>query len=218
MVKVIGVTEAAIHEIRKKIITGEFKPGQKLGESELAEQLDISRPPLREAFRTLQQEGLLVTIPRKGMSVVDISLRDLKNIYQFREMAELFAIENFNKNDLDKLETSLTETKSLNCGPGEMDTSSLWNFRKIIINFHVKLIETLNNDRVSRFYACTISSLNRYHFMQFYCDGVNHSVDDHQKIYELLKKDNIIQAKRFMKEHLKWSFQTLSKIVSQKIK
>ena len=63
-----------VHEnIRRRILTGEFRPGQKINESEIALKLGISRSPVREAFRVLEREGLITTLPRKGSYITDIS-------------------------------------------------------------------------------------------------------------------------------------------------
>ncbi|MDD2388622.1 MAG: GntR family transcriptional regulator [Desulfobacterales bacterium] len=217
MIEIIGVTEAATKAIRRKIISGKLGPSQKIVESELAENLGISRPSLREAFRILQQEGLLVGTPRKGMSVVDLSIGDLKHIYQFRGMVEQYAIETFNNDNLAVLEESIVETSDWIDGHSNMDTESLWVFRKKITDFHVALVQTLDNPYIDRSYTCLISNLARYHFLQFYSDGTHHSVEDHKKILKFLEQEQTEEAKRFLKEHLNWSYQSLYKIVSNKV-
>jgi DNA-binding GntR family transcriptional regulator len=62
----LSVTKSRVHPLRENIIIGEFAPGQKLNEIELSSRLGISRPPLREAFRLLENEHLVRSIPRKG--------------------------------------------------------------------------------------------------------------------------------------------------------
>jgi len=217
MMKILGVTEAAVLAIRRKIISGEFAPSQKLVESELADQLEISRPPLREAFRILQQEGLVVGSPRRGISVVDLSLKDLEDIYQFRGFIELHAVENIDNDNLIRLEISIEKTSGWIAENTDMDSEGLWDFRRIITEFHVTLVESLNNSYIKRCYSCLISNLARYHFLQFYSDGTHHSVEDHKKIIEFLKQGQTQQAKQFLKEHLNWSYLSLHKIVSGKV-
>jgi DNA-binding GntR family transcriptional regulator len=67
--------------------------GTKLTENDLAAQLDISRHPLREAFRVLESEHLVMCVPRKGTYVSEMSIEDLQHLYQGREMIECYAIE-----------------------------------------------------------------------------------------------------------------------------
>src|SRR5207302_3628963 len=79
--------------LRKLILAGEYKPGQRLIEQHLTERLGISRPPLREAMRILQQEGLIVTFPRRGAVVTPLSADDVHEIYTLRFALDRLAIE-----------------------------------------------------------------------------------------------------------------------------
>ena len=79
--EIIGVTRSAFHYLRAKIITGELPAGQKLNENQLSSLLDISHPPLREAFRLLEHEHLVVNVPRKGICVTTVSREDLREVY-----------------------------------------------------------------------------------------------------------------------------------------
>ncbi len=74
-------------------ITGELKPGQKLNECGLSEELGISRPPLRETFRILEKDQLVVAIPRKGTYVTELSIRDFEEVCQIREMVECYVVD-----------------------------------------------------------------------------------------------------------------------------
>ena len=69
--------ESAVDHLRRLILTRQLEPGQRLVQSELAEQLGISRTPIREALHKLASEGLVVFSSYKGASVVDFSAADL---------------------------------------------------------------------------------------------------------------------------------------------
>lgn len=87
----MSVQIAAI--IRRDILTGELAPNAQVVESTLALRLGVSRGPLREAMRQLIEEGLLITVPYTGTRVVDISVRDINEIYAMRTCIEIFAFE-----------------------------------------------------------------------------------------------------------------------------
>jgi len=87
------VTSIATEYLRKQIITGEIAAGQRINETDLAARLKISRPPIREALRILENEHLVINSPRKGTNVTTISIEDLENIYQTREMLECYSID-----------------------------------------------------------------------------------------------------------------------------
>jgi DNA-binding GntR family transcriptional regulator len=88
-----SLVSLAANEIRKLIVSGELAPGDKLNEPPLAERLGISRPPLREALRTLESEGLLEQSPRRGYRVVSMTESDIDEIYSLRRALETFALD-----------------------------------------------------------------------------------------------------------------------------
>lgn len=79
-------------ELRRAIMAHDFKPGQKLSVVALAERYSVSQTPLREAFARLAGEGWVDHIPQRGVRVADISIRDMLEIYELREMLEPLAI------------------------------------------------------------------------------------------------------------------------------
>ena len=74
--------EAAAERLRTLIIEGELAPGTKLNERELSERLGVSRTPLREAFRMLAADGLLVQLPNRGAQVVAMSPADVRDAFE----------------------------------------------------------------------------------------------------------------------------------------
>lgn len=78
--------------LRQKIIDGEFLPGARLSESALALQLEVSRNTLRESYRVLTEQGLLVHRPHRGVFVAAPTLADVVDIYRFRRIIECTAM------------------------------------------------------------------------------------------------------------------------------
>jgi len=74
--------------IKTQIIKGQYNPGESLVESKLAEELGVSRTPIREAIRLLELEGLVETTPNKGAVVLGISPKDVEDIYAIRQLVE----------------------------------------------------------------------------------------------------------------------------------
>lgn len=85
------LVDVAMASLRHAIILGELAPGQRLVESSLASKLKISRGPLREALQFLEQEGLVVTLPRRGRFVRSADIRTLEEVYSMRRVLEPFA-------------------------------------------------------------------------------------------------------------------------------
>ena len=112
--------------LRQAIETGELKPGDRLVEKDLCQNLSVSRTSLREALRELQAEKLVVAVPR-GLIVAEISEEDAANIYQVRAALEGLVAAQFaeNSNDMDanKLEEALSQLEK---------TYRSGNFQKIL--------------------------------------------------------------------------------------
>ena len=70
--------------LRQRILAGDFGLGERLVEARIARQLQISRGPVREALRQLRAEGLVREEPRRGVFVVDLTLDDVREIYELR--------------------------------------------------------------------------------------------------------------------------------------
>ena len=83
-----SLTEDAADRIREQILGGGFRQGEHLVEAKIAEQLNISRGPVREAFKLLRAEGLLNEEPRRGTFVVSLTAQDVRDIYGLRAALE----------------------------------------------------------------------------------------------------------------------------------
>ena len=83
--------EVVYKQIKNAILAGVIKPGEKLSEVELAEQMAVSRTPVREAIRQLANSPLVTLTPRKGAYVARLSLIDATMLYELREDLEMFA-------------------------------------------------------------------------------------------------------------------------------
>ena len=74
----LPLRDVVFNTLRQAILRGELKPGERLMEIQLANKLGVSRTPIREAIRMLEQEGLAVTMPRKGAEVAKMTLKDMR--------------------------------------------------------------------------------------------------------------------------------------------
>ncbi len=83
--------ELVCESIRQAIINGVFRPGERLMEIQLADEMGVSRTPVREAIRKLELEGFVVMIPRRGTYVADISIKDLAEIFEIRTCLDVLA-------------------------------------------------------------------------------------------------------------------------------
>lgn len=85
---ITSLRELVARHIRKAILEGRLRPGEKLVQEELAKSLGISRQPVREALRRLEAEGLVVYQPRRGVFVREYTAADMQEIYMLRRLLE----------------------------------------------------------------------------------------------------------------------------------
>ena len=87
----LPLRDVVFNTLREAILKGDLKPGERLMELQLAEQLGVSRTPIREAIRMLEQEGLAVTMPRRGAEVAKMTMKDMEDVLEIREALDELA-------------------------------------------------------------------------------------------------------------------------------
>ena len=88
----LPLRDVVFQTLREAILQGRLKPGDRLMEIQLANQLGVSRTPIREAIRMLEQEGLAITVPRKGAQVAKMSEKDMEDVLETREVLDSLAV------------------------------------------------------------------------------------------------------------------------------
>ena len=86
-----ALSRRIVDQLKRVIIAGELRPGDRVLETDLAEQLGVSRGPVREAFRQLEQEGLLISLPHRGTFVATVPEDEIEEVYALRAHLEGYA-------------------------------------------------------------------------------------------------------------------------------
>ncbi|MCG7851458.1 MAG: GntR family transcriptional regulator [Methanosarcinaceae archaeon] len=200
-----SLTKLVLEHLRNKVITGELAPGQRLNENELASSLEVSRHPIREAFRVLESERLVFSIPNKGAFVTDLSAEDLLEVYQSREMIECYAVDLLKIKNITifpQLESAIASVLNLSA-PSNDDPEQYLEYHKAFVNFHVKLVEASENSRIVHFYNAIILNLARYQFKNLRAPGrLEINNNEHKTILNALEIGDYAQAKDILKSHI----------------
>ncbi|EKQ54289.1 MULTISPECIES: GntR family transcriptional regulator [unclassified Clostridium] len=133
----------AYNSIKDMIFNGVLKPGDRIYDSKLANEFQISRSPVREAIRSLEKDGLLVSDGNSKIKVYQPTKKDIENIYECRQALESQAARlttrNASDKELDEIEIILSEAKrNIDCSDGSLiKTIILLNsqFHKLILSF-----------------------------------------------------------------------------------
>ena len=111
-----SLDEKAYLQIKKAILDCTLPPGASLIETRLAEELGVSRTPIRKAIARLEQEGFVTAAPSKGYNVAEISLQEIREMYQLREILECHLVretaKQFAQEELEKMESALRAAES----------------------------------------------------------------------------------------------------------
>ncbi len=209
-VEIKSLMTVVLDTIRRRIFTGEFRPGQKINESEIAVNLGISRSPVREAFRILERDGLITTLPRKGSYITDISLQDLEELFEVRKILECYALDCIKKR-------TKTSTEKIQSMIEKLDRNLLKKHDpfSVISGFHYNLVELSNNSRLIELYKILAVSLRRYWMIYHIEKGQRDiSLEHHQGIADILKKGDYTGTKTLLKKHIQY----VKGVVGKKVK
>ena len=161
--------------VREAIIVGKLKPGEKISEAKLADELHISRTPIREAIRMLESEGFVSIIPRRGTIVSEFSLEDLYEYFQIKACLEGFAaasvVDSLGEREFNKLKRlNKEEMAAISAGDFSHYLRIHDDFHQIFLartanrklfsliqhmGFHIRRLEKIFNDHPEIFVTCS---------------------------------------------------------------
>ena len=193
--------DVVFENLREAIVEGKLKPGQRLMEVQLAEQLGVSRTPVREAIRKLELEGLVVMIPRKGAYVANMSLKDIIDVLEIRAslegLAASLASERITGDDIKTLESIIEEFEN------NVDESNVEALLKKDVEFHECIFKATNNKKLHQLINSLWEQVYRFRvtYISDYESTVN-IVGEHKMILDAIKKGDNELAKKYAMEHI----------------
>ncbi|HEU4701981.1 MAG TPA: GntR family transcriptional regulator [Conexibacter sp.] len=188
--------------LRARILSGELRPGERILEVPLAEQLRLSRGPIREALRVLVAEGLVVRQPRLGAIVVPIDERTVDEVYSLRIALETFAarraFERYQGNLSLQLLVPLEQMREA------LDAGRPNDVLEPDIAFHLALVEAADNGRLLETWRGLVGPLRILLGLtaQRASDEHRRSLLGHEQIYERVKARDVEGTVATLTEHL----------------
>lgn len=204
--KVESLADMTTRFIEKLIVTDELKPGQQIKEDEIADKLNISRPPVREAFKTLEGQGLVLRKPRRGTFVVELSEKDIWEAYTLK--AELYALatklamDSITDKQKDYL-LSLVNKMIKNVEIVEKTEVDILKYQKIHSLFHLTIMEIAGNGRLQTIASNLHKQIRRFSYQTLqYREHLEASSTFHKKIIEMIIENKKDVASSVMREHV----------------
>ncbi len=188
-------------QIRSKILADEYRPGQKLSETQLSVEHNCSRTPIREILQRLENDGLIIIKPKSGTYVKNETQKDFVDLMQVRAALESLAfslsIENLKDRDMAKLEKLKADMDSLI----EKEPIDMMKFAQIHYQFHLKIVQMSGNALLTQMFERLNlrSSHMFYHMMEKKLAIITQN--EHQTIVNHIKSRNR-EAIDFIRDHL----------------
>ncbi len=215
-VQVRTLGEEAADKIRRAIASGHLPAGTRLVETELAEELGLSRSPLREAFVLLEKEGLIVRLPRRGAFVRGLSRRETEEIYSIRTALESFAIrrvvERLTPDRADQLRTLIERLREA------ATADDLEGFAQADAALHEYLIDAADHLLLKQLFSGLQTRMLQYMTEASRSRPLPDIARDHEELIEAVLSGDPEQAETAMKGHVSASAARLLADLPEKIR
>jgi len=210
------LADVVTDDLRDAIIAHELEPGRRLAEDDLANQMGVSRGPVREALARLEREGLVVIERHKGARIASWGRVDVEEIFSLRLVLEQLAIEWACKNataaDINALESVVKEFRKLSDKQRTIKAVS-----KLDLEFHTAIFDAAHHDRLSRAWEILRSQIHSFLIYTWTRDElINKTLmdswdKDHHVFVEIIKKRDIERGLKEIKAHVERGLTRVSK-------
>ncbi|MFG1943945.1 GntR family transcriptional regulator [Nonomuraea sp. NPDC048826] len=202
-----------LDELRRAITSGRLRPGAPIRQDALAEELKVSRVPLREALKTLQGEGLVRYEAHRGYTVETLSLDDLREVYRIRELLEgeavRRAVARLTDADLDRLEAAQADVER---AAESGDVPAMTGANRL---FHMTLFDCAGMPRLSRLIRTLWDATDAYRSL--YVGGTGNReriVKEHRAALDALRRRSADEAVALLDAHRDHTITELEALLS----
>ncbi len=200
--------EVVCESLREAIRRGILKPGERVMEIQLAEELGVSRTPVREAIRKLELEGYVVMMPRRGTYVANMSIRDINEIFEIRTSLESLsnglAAEHITDEELEHLQRLLVIIG------GYIKEGNMEKIVETDIEFHDLMYHAARNQRLVGIISNLRDQLTRFRTLSMSHPGrLEATLEEHKAIVEAIANGDRRSASKAAERHMENSEKTL---------
>lgn len=200
--------EVVCETLREAIRDGILEPGERLMEIQIAEELGVSRTPVREAIRKLELEGYVIMLPRRGTYVANLSIKDINEVYEIRAsidaLAAGLAAERITDDELEQMERMLVATVEA-FDKGDMDRVVEYDtkFHDVLYcaSRNARLVGIINNlrEQLTRFRSISMA----------YPGRMKKTMEEHGRMVEAIAQRDVELAQQLARQHMENSEQAL---------
>lgn len=194
-----ALRDQVYESLKKAIVTLELEPGGRIKDKDLASEFGVSRTPVREALKRLEDEGLVESLPGSQTRIAEIHLEEAKNAFTvvaaLHGLAVRLAIPLISDEELTSMEESnaqlakALDNKDVQCAVEADD------------QFHAVFLKTSGNDEIERALERLMSKIRRLEFSKFSSVGARQSIDQHKAIISACRSKDLNLASSLMEEN-----------------
>lgn len=201
--------------LKRAIYSGEYKSGQELSLTAIAEQLGISRTPVREAFQTLAAEGLITLRMSKGAIVNKIDQKFIKDTFEMRILLESTAAAKAAQNGLKDIDSYIAKLKEMQ---SHIDTIDDKNYEELNQSIHMAIWEAADNQKLTTYLMELWNGPSTGHAIPEEQKHYRLSTEEHIQILEDIRDHKSAAAKKDMEKHIKRSEENVLAYLEKKEK
>lgn len=203
----LSLSEIAYEHIKDMILEGTIAPGDILNEGKLADELGMSRTPIREALRTLSSENWLEIKNGVGAFLKPLSTKDMEDLFEVRCLLEVRAAKTafweITKEEINDFEQRFRKVLK------DYEEGSTWNlidFSNLDWEFHALLVERCQNPYIKSIMKSINANIKRYQRLSFESlNNLKESTLQHLNLLDLLRKCDADTFSRALQQHLEWA-------------
>ena len=190
-------------QLKRSILDGAYRAGERIRESDVTAQLAVSRTPVREAFRRLQSEGLLKFEPQRGVVVAELDRQEVAELYAMRQFMEGFAArlaaQHATDSEIQAIEYILKQTKIVH--------DKIHEFNQINWELHNAIYAAAHNRFLIRLFEALSASMSLLQGAKYIpSDRPSKLYEEHRKIVEAIKRRDPDAADAAAQSHVRQAF------------
>ncbi len=202
--KGISLSETVYNFVLSEIREGHYHPGERVRESEICNSLNVSRTPVREAFRRLQSEGRLIVEPQRGAVVAELDHQEVAELYALRQelesIAAKFAAQYASESEIATMEYILQQSEKVINDPRALNQVN-WELHNTIFN-------AAHNRFLTKVFQSLSDSMALLRGSKYIPEGRPETlIEEHRQLVEAIKSRDTEKASAAARNHIKKSFQ-----------
>ena len=213
VIRIESIADGVKKYLEQRIVTGKLRPGQQIKEHELAQSLGVSRPPIREALKILEAEGLITRRPNKGAFVTEIDEKDIWEIYTLKTalygLGTRLAFDRLTDALINKLDQITSKMKECI----DQEPPDITRYQALNEQFHDLMLDAAEHGRLKKMAATLHNQVKRYSYRSLAeRSHLQRSYKYHKAIVEAIKDGDKEKAAQLTEEHVLEGLKVLQNI------